>query len=1001
MLFNIKWLKLAVALLLLPSLTFAQKNLTTVTARVLSINAEPVAGASVSTAEGSIVVTTDDSGNFTIKAKPTDILRVASSGFASQQIQVSDVAASPVISLERLPFQLSEEDKVKLPFGSFKKRHIVGGVTTLNIEDILAYDNEQNFNGILTARVPGLFGGGNIRGLGEGVVIVDGIPRPASSLNLQEIDQISVLRGITARALYGSQAERGLIYVTTKRGQPFERRMNITAETGFLSAISFPDYLGSADYMSLFNEALANDGEAPRYTQAQIDATRAGTNPVLNPDQDYFNSTFLSDMNPFHKIIMEASGGNNNARYYLNLGWNRIGSFLNIGEGINEKSNRFNVRGNVDYKLNDWLSFGLDGVAVIQFDRNPRYSGGDFWSLASTVRPDAFPLLIPADQIGENLLPSATLVNGNFVLGGTNEFPDQNVYGELVLNGFRETTDRVVQINSGLDFDLSGITPGLTAKAYLSFDFINSFVVNQTNDYAVYQSFQGTDSLGNPVTNYQRLGNDVRSDDQIINNNDIGFSRRLGTYGVIDYEHRLNGGPNRLKLTALAYRDEFSTRDELQFQKNLHFGLRANYAIADKYIFEAVGTYAGSPRFIEENRWAFSPSLGASWVLSEEKFLAESKVFDYLKLNASWGIINTDQGVEDFYLYRTSFTQGGNFFYNDGVFFNNILNLTSGNEGLGWIKRKELNIGFEAKLGKSLWLETNYFRSQSSDQITRLTQTYPGLLGGDDFTPLENFESYLDSGLELGANWENKVGKFTYSLGVNLVYATPKALIVNESDGLPDYRRRQGQPTDAIFGYVSEGFFANQEDIDNHAVQTFGEVQPGDIKYRDLNNDGIINQDDQEIIGNASARFQYGLNLRLGYGGFTLFVQGLGQTGGDRYFNNPYYWVFGDRKYSTEVLDRWTPETAATATYPRLSSRNNPNNFRNSTQWLYDNGFFNLRRVQLSYSLPQLFNGMQTATIYLRAANLFTIADALEERELNIGTAPQTRTYAAGIIASF
>lgn len=986
--------------LLLPGWTLAQDNLREISSKVTDTQGEPVKGATVTGREGANITLTGADGTFSIQVERDDIVLIEAEGYQTIQVAASEIINGADLTLEALKFHMTEEDMVNIPFGEMSKRRLTGGVTLIDPKEILTFDNEQTFNGVLNSRVPGLFGNTNVRGLGNALIVVDGIPRSASSLNLQEIDEITVLRSLSARMLYGAQADAGVILIKTKRGQPFKRTMNVTAETGMQDPISFPNFLGAADYMELFNEALANDGEDPLYSQDAISNTRSGANPVLYPDEDYYNSTYLRDMALFNKVILESSGGNNISQYYVNLGWNRNSSLLNLGEGADERTDRFNLRGNVNYQLNDWLKMSLDGIALIQVGRGPRYSNGDFWQLASTQLPNAFPTLIPAAQLEDSGLRSAAvLVGGDNVLGGTTQF-QTNPFGELTRNGFTNRTDRVIQMNTGLDFDLGGITEGLTGKVFLSFDFINSFIRQQENSYAVYQPITTVDSTGATVVSFNKIGVDEKKDDQTINNSDIGFERRLGLYGVLDYDKTFDND-NNLKLTAIAYRDQYEQINVIQPTRNLHYGIRGNYNIKDKYIVEATGVYAGSSLLTGSNRFAFSPSVGLGWVLSEENFLKNSSLFDYVKLTASWAQLNINP-VSDEFLYRTFYQRDGNFQYDDAVSQNTRLRIITGNEDIDWAKRQELNLGVEALIGNKLWVEANYFNSKTTDMVAQLTGTYPGILGGADFTPFENYESFSNEGVELGLNFFNdQSGDFRYSVGANFAVSTPEALIVNESAGLPDYRKQQGKPTDAHFAYVFDGFFMDETDIANSPVQTFGEVQPGDIKYRDLNGDGIINQDDQEVIGNANARFQYGLNLRLGYKNLELFVQGFGQTGAERYFNNEYFWVYGNRKYSDQVLGRWTPATASTATYPRLSSRFNANNFRNSTLWLFEDNFFNLRRVQLSYTLPFEINGIRNLTVYVRGANLLTISDIREKRELNIGQSPQMRTYALGVFASF
>ncbi len=251
----------------------------------------------------------------------------------------------------------------------------------------------------------------------------------------------------------------------------------------------------------------------------------------------------------------------------------------------------------------------------------------------------------------------------------------------------------------------------------------------------------------------------------------------------------------------------------------------------------------------------------------------------------------------------------------------------------------------------------------------------------------------------MGLNYNMSFGDLAVSIGGNLLYSVPKVLATDELNYEESYRKITGKATDSMFGLVALGLFKDQTEINNYsAFQTFGAVQPGDIKYQDLNMDGKIDDTDQTIIGNSWARMEIGFNLKIEYKAFELFALGTGQSGEERFYNNAYYWVYGDRKYSEVVLDRWTPETSATATYPRLSSSSNANNFRNSTFWLYKTNWFTLHTVQLTYAISgKEFAGLQEARFFLRGSNLATISKAKDKIQLNVGTQPQMRSFSLGL----
>jgi type II secretory pathway pseudopilin PulG len=297
-------------------------------------------------------------------------------------------------------------------------------------------------------------------------------------------------------------------------------------------------------------------------------------------------------------------------------------------------------------------------------------------------------------------------------------------------------------------------------------------------------------------------------------------------------------------------------------------------------------------------------------------------------------------------------------------------------------------------MNSKLGIEGSYFYYKTYNVITKRTNYLPVYFGSYYF---QNYGSYRNQGVELGLNYTETAGDLKIRFGTNFVYSVSKTLVVDELNYPDEYRKAAEKPADAMFGFVALGLFKDQTEIDNSAPQKFGTVKPGDIKYEDLNNDGVINDLDQKMIGNSHPRVEYSFNLSVKYKSFELFALATAQAGTDTYFNNAYYWVYGTRKYSEVVMNRWTPATASTATYPRLTTSFNDNNFRNSTFWLYKNNWFTLQTAQLTYSLPGTIAGIKESRIFVRGNNLLTISKIKDKTQLNIGTAPQTRFYSLGI----
>jgi TonB-linked SusC/RagA family outer membrane protein len=982
---------------------FAQDNRITV-----SVNDEtgsPISGAAVTVGEGGEQILTDENGQFTFNVTAKTSILIEAEGYES----LLTFAMPPPIGmgsavLVKKPFLMSEKDVVNIPFGVLKKRQTVGSLTVLDPKAILNYDQQNNIFGALAGRVPGMYGSSLIRGNSSPMIIVDGMPRSAEGLNLEQIDQITVVKDLASSMMYGSQANNGLILITTKRGELLKRTMRVTAENSFNMPISYPKYLGAAEYMGFYNQALANDGLAPLYSDDAIARTVAGSNPIAYPDVDFYNSTFLNNWFNSHAIVGESGGGNEVARYYLNLGWNRNNSLLNLGEGENEKEDNLSLRGNVDYKLNNVISVRFDASFQLDVNKGPRYTNLNFWELASTLKPNYSPLLIPIDLIQDPSVyeGARVIIDDKYLLGGTSEYQN-NPYGELTNNGNSTSLNRLMQINTGLDYNFDFITPGLTGSTFLSIDIFNGFVNNLNNAYAIYNPLFVADPL-NPlllsdsISGAARLNNDLRFNDKEIASLD--FYRRVGFSGSLNYSRVFNS-KHEINSNAIAYYNEYSVERVLQPQNHLHFGLRSNYTFDNKYIAEFSGVIAGSSKLYENNRYTFSPGFGLAWVLSEEGFLSSSSVIDYLKVRANWAVNHTDENI-GYYLYMSNYyTLGNAWSYNQGNNSNRMRTAYTGNPNLNWEKNMEYNIGFESVLmNNKLNIDAGYFFNKGSDFISTRENRYPSYLSA---TIYENYGSQQYQGVEMGLNYRESLGNLKISFGGNFVYTLPKTLEIDEpnyGEGL-EYLQKAGQPYDAMYGYVALGLFADSTEILASPYQTFGPVKPGDIRYADLNNDNVIDNRDVKMIGNSRARLGYGVNLNLEFKSFQFFILGTGQSGGQRSFNNPYYWVYGTEKYSETVRNAWTPATAETAAYPRLSTIESNNNFRNSSYWLDDVSLFSIRTVQLTYSFPKNTSFLKESRIFVKAHNIATFSKIKDKLELNVGSAPQFRQISVGLNAAF
>jgi TonB-linked SusC/RagA family outer membrane protein len=1009
MIMNKRYIRIIVAILslnlLLQVSSLAQNQKTVV---VKDESGNPIPGVNVTVGEAGKPVITDNKGEFILQVETKTPVLLEAEGYDTQIVTSNPPLGLQNVVLTRTAYQMGTKDKVNLPFTTYRKRQIPGAVTTLDPSDILKYDMQGSYTGVLNGRVPGLFGSTNIRGIGTALVVIDGLPRPdinlsisgsygqivarpGSEINLQAIEQISVVKDLSSTMLYGGQGNNGIIFITTRRGEPLKKAMRFTATAGYNKPISYPNYLKAADYMTLYNEALANDGLPAKYSQDLINNTASGSDPVRYPDQSYYNSTFLKDWSSSYNVVGEASGGNDVAQYYLNLNWNSNSGLIKVGEGAHEKTDRLSLRGNIDYRLTEAIKLRFDGTAIYTTYNMPRYTSSDFWTQSTTFLPDIYPILIPFNLIKDkSLIGAAKPVNGNYVLGGTSQYLT-NLYGDLSFNGPRQLNGRLLSITTAFDIDLSSITPGLKASAFIAFDMFGMYLQDIMNSYAVYKpNYAANPPPNDTISSFSKYGSDIKVTSLTLS--DLTFYRKNGAYGTIDYNRAFND--HLITVNAVAYRDLFATEASGQATKHLHFGLRANYSYQKKYIAELTGVMAASIKLYETDPWAFSPGVGVGWVMSEESFLKDNSLINYLKVRANWAISNTDEGLTNYYLGRDLYSSSGSYSYGQGNYSNSGYVIANGNPNVNFEKRMNTNLGFDAiLLDSKLLVEGGYFYYKSYDVITRRLNVLPIYFTG---LPYENFGSYQIQGAELGLNYTVNISDVRLKIGSNFTYSVPKALIVDELNYNEAYRRQTGKPSDAIFGWVADGLFKDQADISASPFQTFGTVKPGDIKYKDLNGDGLINDLDQKMIGNSGARAEYSFNVALKYKGFEFFALGTGQVGQKRTFTNSYYWVYGTRKYSDVVLNRWTPGTAATATYPELTTLSNSNNFRTSTFWLYDYNWFTMHTAQLTYSLPVKI-GIAQVSLFARGSNLFMISKLKDKAQLNIGSSPQTRSVSFGL----
>ncbi|MCX2432570.1 SusC/RagA family TonB-linked outer membrane protein [Pedobacter sp. GR22-10] len=930
--------------------------------------------------------------------------------------------------------QETKDSLVNVAFDKVAKKNLLGGVSVVNVSDLLnksygtySLDNLQSFVGGYT---------GNLWGQAP-LILVDGIPRRATDVRLVEVEAITVLKGASAVVLYGSTAAKGAILITTKRGSENPLKIKVRLNSGIFVPKSFPGYLKSADYMTLYNEALTNDGIATSgagYTQQDIDNTRSGVNPYKYPDVDFFSSDYLRKAYSRSDVTTEVSGGNNFARYYTNIGLSYNNSLVKYGEQKNNSDLAFNVRGNVDMNIAKWLTASADAVAI----SNSNYTGrGNFWGSSSTIAPNfnRFSPLIPIDMLDPSNAALQTIVknsnhiiDGKFLLGGQSTNPT-NVFSDMLAAGYIRTKSNTFLYNLNLKADLSSITEGLSFKTGTSMDYSSLYSEAYLLPYATYRPTWSTVNGKDVITALEKFGEDKNSTNEYVGRST--YTQTMSFRSQFNY-NRTFAQDHTVSANVLGwwYKTQFSSDidneggSDYQPVLNTNLGFQAAYNFRSKYYIDFSAALIHSAKLPPGNRNGISPAVTVGWRMSNESFFKDHLSFiDDLKLSASYASIKQDLDITgyrannvnepvDYYLYQGYYSNnailGGYYQWRDNVAGGRTtLSGQAENPDLTFVKRNEFRLSLDGAIFKNLLtFDFNYFSQNTKGLLARGLTIYPSYFSGSgDFRPWINFNEDKRTGFDFALNLNKQAGQLFYSLGVSGMFYNSKAV---QRDEIIDqaYLARAGRPLDAYYGYISEGLFQNQAEIDAHAKQTFGTVKPGDIKYKDLNNDGLIDNRDQQDLGHtgwAASPFSFGLNLTLKYKHFTLFALASGTRGAVGFKNSSYYWVGGSGKYSEAVLDRWTEQTKATATYPRLTTNSN-NNFRNSTFWMYKTNRFDLNRVQLTYDFDKkIFNDsfVNGLSLYIQGDNLLVISSERKLMETNIGTAPQTRFFNLGARVSF
>lgn len=931
--------------------------------------------------------------------------------------------ATAIPAMAQTEDETDQQDLVNVAFRKVAAEDLMGGTSTINIEELMQKNNLNVLNPI--DNLQGFVGGWNGAGLWgytDHLILIDGVPRQVENIKPDEIQDITFLKGAQAVILYGSKAAKGAILITTKRGKEGDLRVSVKANTGEFVAKSYPEYLHSAEYMTLYNEARQNDGLSAIYSQNEIYNSSTGANPYRYPDVNFYSSDYIKKYYNRTDATMEITGGNRVARYYSDISYYRYGSNLNFGEGKNSYTDRFDVRGNVDLRLSDYVSGFVNAAVTFYNSKSP--VGANYWSEATTFRPNRISPLIPVSYIDGSAKPalsmvgvSSNIIDGKYFLSaGDVEEDFTNVFADYYAAGKNTFTSRQFQFDAGIDIDLEKVLKGLSFHTQMSIDYATSYNTSYNNEYATFTPAwsQANGNLAIIGTTQHRV--DKHSGVQNINNS---VSNQTVAFNAhFDYKNTFADVHN---VSAILLANGYVTTNSGVYHRtaNANLGLSVDYNLAHKYYATAAYAMPHSAKLPDGKRKDLSQSYTLGWNLARESFL-EDKGVDYLKLSASWSNLKTDLGIDEYYMYLGNYASEGWWDWG-GSGVSATASTNGGNMSLGYIERKEISLNLQgAFLNKSLWFDASWFMSDLEGQLINSDNLTPSYF--KSYYPNGQFYSYINynndrrTGFDVSVNYKKAFGDVEFQLGANATYYTTEMTQRDDTQYADEYQKRQGRFVDGMWGYECVGFYKDLDDVANSPESKIGAVQPGFLKYKDQNNDGVIDSKDQVELGKWSSfgsPLTLGVNLTAKYKGFTLFVLGTGYYGGTGLKNNS-YWQSGasTKKYSAAVRDRAIvdPTTHAvtnynTARYPALTTGDGDSNFQTSDFWTYNNDRINLAKVQLTYDFDnELFENNKVVrglSLYVSGSDLLTIAAEKDILEMNVGSAPQNRFYNVGLKVQF
>ena len=1029
-----------------PASTEQQQNKRKISGRVTDIKGEPLIGVNVTVdgdANGSI---TNMDGLYEIfVTKKSVVLKFTYIGFKTSEIRTNASTNIYDVTLEEQVNEL--EETVIVGYGTQRKISNIGAQSSMKMEDIktpsasLTTTLAGRLAGVVAVQRTGEPGKDAadiwIRGIStpntsSPLVLVDGVERSFNDIDPEDIESLTTLKDASATAVYGVRGANGVILIKTKPGKVGKPTVSADYYESFTRFTKMVDLADGITYMNAANEAMRNDGIATKYTEDQIRNTIAGKDPYLYPNVDWLKEIF-NDWGHNRRVNVNVRGGSEKVAYYASVSY-----FNETGMTVTDKNidtydskmkySRYNFTTNLNIDVTPTTKVEIGAQGYLGEGNYPAISSADLYNAAMSISPVEYPKMFFVN--GEAFVPG-TSTNNNF----------NNPYSQATRRGYDNLTKNQIYSNLRVTQDLDMLTKGLKLTAMYAFDVYNEIHVHQDRAESTYNFLDTSvpyDMNGQPILQRIYEGSNVLSYTQETSGNKKTYLEASLNYDrTFNDDHRVSALFLFNQQSKLLY-PKGTLEDAIPYRM-MGIAGRATYSWKDRYFAEFNIGYNGAENFSPKHRFGTFPAFGVGWVVSNEKFWQPlSKAVSFLKIRYTDGKVGNSEVSDRRFMYLDQMKENGDYGYKFGPNGTKWSGYETVNMAVDliWEESRKQDLGIDLKLfNDDLSIVFDLFKERRENILLKREHSIPSFLGYNTYAPYGNIGIIENKGFDGTIEYNKRINKdWVIALRGNVTFNKDKWIQGELPEQKYEWMNQYGHNINGVKGYVAEGLFT-QTEIDDMArweslsdankaitpkpfASQFGTVKAGDIKYKDLNNDGQIDAYDQTYISRGDVPTTvYGFGFTVGWKDLSVGMMFQGVAGAERVLNgssvNPFNGGGGSGNLYSNIGDRWTEENPdQNAFYPRLSygseTTSNINNFQKSTWWVRNMNFLRLKTLQISYNLPKPWVNkvhLKNAAVYVMGTNLFTLSRfKLWDPELNTDNGasyPNTTSYSVGINFTF